>query len=70
MLLSRLEYYDKALDDYNAALFYADDKDIKVMIFVNRGDIKRKLQQPEEDVNDLKKALQLDSANLGILANL
>jgi tetratricopeptide (TPR) repeat protein len=70
-LLAKLEYLDKALDDYNAALLLAgDNKDLKLMIFVNRGDVKRRMNQMEEAVSDFRRAFQLDSTNLGILADL
>lgn len=69
-LFATLGNYEKSLLDYNTALPLAVEKDMKLLILSNRGEVKRKLNKPEEATQDFKMALQVDSTSLGVLANL
>lgn len=69
-LLTTLDYYDKAINDYNTALPLAENNDIRVLILTNRGEAWRHLDQWEEAAKDFQSALGIDSTNLAVLADL
>jgi len=69
-LFDQLEEYEKSLMDYNSALPLAEEKDMKLLVLVNRAEAKRRLKQNVGAASDFKLAYQVDSTNLGVLADL
>jgi tetratricopeptide (TPR) repeat protein len=60
----------EAVKDYDVALHFADSISLKEIILVNRAQAKRRLQNPEGAVADLKKALEYNPSSIGALVNL
>lgn len=62
-------FYD-AVKDYDMALHFADSISMKETILVNRAQAKRRLNNPEGAVADLKQALVHNPSSIGALVNL
>ena len=75
-LITRAYYYEQiakvqdAILDYNDALKLAKEDSVFVQIYINRGGLHTKVQRPDLGYEDLMKAYQLDSTNIGMLNNL
>lgn len=69
-LFSKMEYYDYALKDYTDAFSLADSVSRKVVILVNRAEVKRRMQNTTGAESDLRKALQYDPLSIAALVNL
>lgn len=65
-----LQMPDESIEDYTSALKYMDDADVRCELFNNRGNARALKRDFEGACRDYKMALEIDSTNVQMLANM
>jgi tetratricopeptide (TPR) repeat protein len=69
-LLTKAQAYDQALKDYNYALQFVDSANAYEVLYVNRGMVKRRMNDLTGAKEDLQRALVYNPSSLGSLVDL